>query len=302
MENNAPREDNVIAVVLNWNRPHDTAKCVESLMGMSRPASKIIVVDNGSSDDSVNYLSRRFPATQIIESAENLGFGGGMNLGLKAALHDGADWIWLLNNDLEVASDCLHQLLQAVEDDREVAAVSPAIYEFLHRDRMASIGKGIVRWRLGSTTQLSDGDGRPGDYLSGAALLIRARAMQAVGMFDERFFMGWEDVDLGLRLQASGWTLATCADAKIWHAEAKSTENDTSLREAMYADATHTFFRKWRPRSRAPLIISGLLAVRRRVKCRDWQGAATAARAHAKNLIRGPQSHRPSDQKPSRNR
>lgn len=105
----------VWAVVVNWNRWQDTAECVDSLRLVDYTALETVVVDNGSSDDSVVHLRRAFPLRTLIASRENLGFAGGCNLGLRHAIANNATYFWLVNNDAVVAPDRLRRLIAVAE-------------------------------------------------------------------------------------------------------------------------------------------------------------------------------------------
>lgn len=117
----------VVAVVLNWNLPGDTVRCVRSLLDSQRVRLQVLVVDNGSSDDSLQRLASELPGVPVLASADNRFYAGGNNLGIAAALDMGADWVLVLNNDTVAAPDMVTQLLAAGEA-QQAALVAPAIY------------------------------------------------------------------------------------------------------------------------------------------------------------------------------
>ena len=122
----AERRPKVFIVILNWNNWPETVLCLASLADLTFNSIEILVVDNGSTDASVKEIQTRFPRVSCLVNEENLGFGRGNNVGLKAALQKGADYILLLNNDTEVAPDLIERLLEAFTQP-EVGLVGPRI-------------------------------------------------------------------------------------------------------------------------------------------------------------------------------
>src|SRR5438046_12239 len=107
----------VAIVTLNWNRPNDTLACLESAAAQAQPNTMLVVVDNGSSDDSVPRISAAFPTAMILRNEHNMGFAGGANRGLRYALDAGADYIFLVNNDTTSAPDVVVLLLAEARPD-----------------------------------------------------------------------------------------------------------------------------------------------------------------------------------------
>src|SRR5215213_1504724 len=118
----------IITVILNTNRRVDTLDCLLSLTQSSYLNSRIIVLDNASSDGSIAAIRSAFPNVQILELTENLGYAGNNNVGIKAALEQGADWVLVLNEDTIVGPDCLAELVRVGESDPRVGIVGPMVY------------------------------------------------------------------------------------------------------------------------------------------------------------------------------
>src|SRR4051794_31005071 len=115
----APRETpRVFVVVLNWNGLNDTLRCLESLAAVTVPPTSVIVVDNGSRDDSVAQISYRFPDVTVLTNVKNEGFASACNQGMVVALERGAAYVLLLNNDTTVAPDFLEHLVRAADSHR----------------------------------------------------------------------------------------------------------------------------------------------------------------------------------------
>jgi GT2 family glycosyltransferase len=215
----------VIVIVLNWNGSADTLCCLESLEKVTYPACEVLVVDNGSTDDSVAILRRAFPHLRMIETGQNLGFVGGNNVGLEYARSAGAEYALLLNNDTEVDADFLTHLVQAAESGPDVGITGPSIYYFDEPDTFWSAG-GQIDWKHGVTSmvginQVEQGQygsqPRPVDFVTGCALLIKMDVVEKVGMLDPRFFLYYEETEWCVRVRRAGYEILHVPASKIWH-------------------------------------------------------------------------------------
>ena len=219
----------VTVIVLNWNGESDTAACIDSLLVQEGVALEVLLVDNDSSDGSGARLSERYPGVQYLQTGANLGYAGGNNRGLAWAMQRGAEWVLVCNNDTVAEPQCVRLLLAAAQADERIAALAPLIVRFDAPDRV---------WFAGGTFSVARGMGnhdhegetvdeverRIGTeqwqhctFLTGCCLLIRVRALEAVGMFREDFFAYVEDVDLSLRLRRAGWRLGWVPRAHLAH-------------------------------------------------------------------------------------
>src|SRR5579863_8615618 len=107
----------VSVIVLNWNGGNDTVGCLSSLQRLNYENCSVIVIDNGSTDDSPALIREAFPDVELLETGQNLGFAGGCNVGIRRALAQRADFIWLLNNDTTVHPDALNAMVEKAETD-----------------------------------------------------------------------------------------------------------------------------------------------------------------------------------------
>jgi GT2 family glycosyltransferase len=217
----------VYIIVVNWNRRDDTLACLASLKQLYYQAEKVcvVVVDNGSTDDSIAAIRIAYPQVEIIEAGTNLGFVGGNNLGLEYAHKMRADYALLLNNDTEVAPDFLQLLIEATEADPHVGATSPTIYYFDTPKIIWSAG-GEVDWRRGSTRMVGidtidngqlDGTPHSVDFITGCAFLIKMSVYEQVGGLDPRFFAYYEDSEWCTRITRAGYRILLVPQAKVWH-------------------------------------------------------------------------------------
>ncbi len=191
--------------ILNWNNVQETLACIQSLGGLDNMDVSIIVLDNGSVDDSVQVLSHLHGIT-LMKSEVNLGFAGGHNLVMQHAMQHGFDYVWLLNNDACVEPGCLPRLLDALETDPEIGAVSPVI-----RDKAAphsvqhalsllnATGTGVVEYPdLQQAMHMQEAEPHK-VILWGTALLLKRSTIETVGLLDDKLFAYTEDTDYSLR-------------------------------------------------------------------------------------------------------
>ena len=219
-------EQAVTVVVVAWNALPWLEKSLESVAG-----EDVIVVDNGSTDGSLELVREKFPSVRVIEQG-NVGMGGGNNAGMRAA---DARYFFLLNSDAWVVGDGLAQLVAFADAHPEAAVIGPRL---LNTDGslQRSVRAEPTLWRLATeylfirklaprSTLLNplyvggfDHDAvREADWVSGAALLVRREAADAVGLFDEAFFMFREETDWLTRFRRAGWKVLFFPGAEVVH-------------------------------------------------------------------------------------
>lgn len=260
-------------VVLNWNGGDDTIACLNSLAGLDYSDFSVVVVDNGSEDDSVARIRAANPQVRMIETGKNLGFGGGCNVGMRAAIADGADYVWLINSDATVATDALTALVHAAEQDERIGAVGSVIFDQGRRDRIQLWGGGKVNLWVGSSRHRRT----PGrvDFISGASALIRTQALNEVGLFDEAsFFMYWEDTDLGFRLRKNGWELAVAENSRVWHEESSSLGRGSPKLIEYFTRSGVAFLRKHAVVPVVPIAVNLAARTAKLVLSGDFAGAS----------------------------
>jgi GT2 family glycosyltransferase len=206
-------------VVLNWNGAGDTIACLQSLQA-STVTPHTIVVDNGSTDDSVRRIRASGLANEVVENPANLGYAGGNNIGIRLAIERGCPAIAVLNNDTLVEEDTFKLLLDPLAGGGHIA-VSPVIRYFEQPDRSWFAG-GIVDqgWpRHLQPSELADApDGlRPTGCLTGCCIVAGSDTWQRVGLFDDSYFLIFEDSDWSMRALQSGVALYVVAESSIRH-------------------------------------------------------------------------------------
>lgn len=230
-------------IVLNWNGWPDTLACLASLGQLDYADCSVVVVDNGSTDGSVQHIRQAYPELDLLESGANLGFGGGCNVGIRHALDQGAEYVWLINSDATVAPDALSELVAVADSDPHLGSVGSVLYEADDPARVQLWGGGRVNLWLGRSVHCLTA-GVP-DFISGASVLLRAQALREVGLFDQAsFFMYWEDTDLGFRLRRAGWTLAVAPASRVWHRQSASLGLGNPLLDEYAARSCFRFLRR----------------------------------------------------------
>lgn len=214
----------VAIIILNWNNWQDTITCVTACQKLEWPKTYILVVDNNSTNNSVETIRHHFPDLELIETGANLGFAGGNNIGIKQALDLGAEYIWLLNNDATPAPAALAPLVSALQNYPSAACAASKIYYENDQQRIWFAGgawsKGRLRLRLQGAYQIDNGQFdkiRRIGSASGCSMLIPRSMFQTVGMLDERYFLYWEDTDWSARAHKQGYQILFVPDSHVWH-------------------------------------------------------------------------------------
>ncbi len=213
----------IAIIILNWNGKQDTLACLESLGKLTYSNFEVIVVDNGSTDGSQAVIREYFPNHTLIQNTENLGFAEGNNVGLRVALQGGADLFFLLNNDTVAAADILERFLETFQAHPDAGILGAKILLFDQRQTLDHLGG---MWNSRTGTFAFTGMNTPEeqwqtadelDYVCGAGMMIKKSVIEAVGCFDPRFFLIWEESDYCFRARIAGFKVLTCPQAKVWH-------------------------------------------------------------------------------------
>ncbi len=267
----------VDVVVLNWNGWQDTIACLASLQLLDYPAFDLLVVDNGSTDESVDQIKKAMPSVEVLQAGSNLGFGGGCNVGIRHALARGADYVWLVNSDATVDPGALSALVRLADQDLTLGSVGSVLYEADQVDRIQLWGGGRVNlWLGGSRHRISPG---AIDFISGASILLRRAALEDVGLFDqESFFMYWEDTDLGFRLRRAGWQLAVADDSRIWHKQSASLGKNSPSLDEYFIRSQVRFLRRYAPLPLVPLFFMIGRVLAKRIMLGDMSRARAVLR------------------------
>jgi GT2 family glycosyltransferase len=217
----------IAIVILNWNGKHFLQQFLPSVLSSSYPHYEVVVVDNGSADDSVAFLEENYPGMRRILFQQNLGFAKGYNEALKQIE---ADYYVLLNSDVEVTANWLEPMVQLLESDPSIAACQPKLLSFKNRKLFEYAGAAggwldkygypFAKGRIFDICEEDHGQydqSEPVFWASGAALFIRANVFHEVGGFDEYFFAHQEEIDLCWRIQLAGYKIYSCPSSVVYH-------------------------------------------------------------------------------------
>lgn len=219
----------VFIIILNWNGYIDTKECLKSLQAITYPNYQIVLVDNGSTDGSVEKLSNEFCNLKIIKAGRNLGFTGGNNLGISAAFECNADYVFLLNNDTTVAPNFLESLVTYCESNKKVGIICSKICYYDHPDTIWFAGSFFSN-KLNDFPHRGSKERDHGQYNEiieidravGCAVLIPVRVLRVIGIFDDNFFLYYEDTDLSLRVRSDKYTIVYHPLSVVYHKIGKS--------------------------------------------------------------------------------
>jgi GT2 family glycosyltransferase len=208
-------------VIPNWNGADRIGSCLDSLLSQSLKHN-IIVVDNCSVDDSIAIIEKNYSQVHLIKHDKNKGFAGGVNAGIIHSIKEGSDFVALLNNDAESDRNWLRNLVNFLNDTPSAGIATSKIYDD-KKIRLDGTGDLYTIWGL----PYPRGRGEPGGEqyddekwvfgASGGASLYRVKMLEEIGLFDERFFAYYEDVDLSFRAQLAGWKVGYVPDAIVYH-------------------------------------------------------------------------------------
>jgi GT2 family glycosyltransferase len=212
----------LFVVILNWNGKNDTLACLTSLQNIESPAFDTIIVDNGSTDDSVVEIAKRFPQVSLIETGKNLGYAGGNNIGIEHALKHGADLVLLLNNDTIVDKHFIQALLTSSQNHPNVAIFGAYPIQMANPEKIDHLGG---RWNTATATFDLVGLGalrgfkteQPLDYVCGCSILIRKQVFEKIGLLEPTFFLFWEEADFCMRAKKAGFEIEVCYEAIVLH-------------------------------------------------------------------------------------
>jgi GT2 family glycosyltransferase len=234
------------AVVLNYRTAADTILAVRSLQASDTPIAPVVVVDNGSADDSLDCFRRHLAQVEVIALDRNAGFSGGCNAGIRRALTAGVDDILLANSDAVVPPDAPGVLRRILDGNPRVGIVSAIVRRRSNPDIVESIGMSYDttsgRMRLldhgRRIEQVAPFDSRVVDAVSGCAMLVRREVFAAIGLLRDEYFFGFEDLDYCCRARIAGWLCACAGSTFVLHEGNRSIGRHSATR-AYFATRNH---------------------------------------------------------------
>ncbi len=227
MSGQTTNQPSVCVMVLNYNGQRFLKDCFESLRACTYPNFKVMMVDNLSTENDVDYVREHFPEVRIVQTGSNSGYSRAYNIAFQ---HSDAKYFVLLNNDVKVQPDWLEPLVEAAEADEQIGALQPKIHSMVQPDHfeyagasggfMDYLGYPFMRGRLFFDIEQDTGQYDTEAELfwtSGAAMFVRASALEKSGTLDEDFVHHMEEIDLCWRLHLAGYTLKVIPKSMIYH-------------------------------------------------------------------------------------
>jgi len=234
----------VFIIILNWNGKEFILECLDSLkkLQITNYKLQIIVVDNASTDGSVEEIEKRYKDIKILRNKENLGFAEGNNVGIRYVLKNGADYVLILNSDTIIDENLIVQLIKVTKKDPKIGILGPKIYfapgfEF-HKKRYKPEEKGKVIWYAGGKIDWNNvlashrgvDEVDKGQYdkveetgfVSGCCLFVKREVFEKIGLFDPKYFLYLEDNDFCQRAKRAGFKVIYAPGGKLWHLNAGS--------------------------------------------------------------------------------
>lgn len=217
----------VAIVILNYNGRNYLETFLPSVMASTYSNKKVVVADNASTDDSMDYVKNNYPAIECLYNLNNEGFAGGYNWALKLVA---ADYYVLLNSDVSVTPDWIEPVITMLETDKTIAACQPKILSYHHPALFEyagaaggwidSLGYPFSRGRVFDICEKDEGqynDPQPVFWASGASMFVRAKVFHELGGLDDSFFAHQEEIDLCWRMQLAGYSIMSCPQSVVYH-------------------------------------------------------------------------------------
>ena len=256
--------DKIAVIILHYQNNEDTKECLSSLFTNHKKTDNLhtFVVSNSPVNKLSEFIEKKYPQVEILENQDNLGFAQGVNLGIKKALDNNCNYIILLNNDTLLAKDTITQLVSFAKVHQSVGLVSPKIYfapgfEY-HKDRYKTEDKGRVLWYAGGiidwaniyamhrgVDEIDKGqfdEVRDTDFATGCCLLIKREVIEQIGLFDEKYFLYFEDIDFSLRAKRREFRVVYFPKAHLWHKNAETSGKPGSALHIYYQTRNRLYF------------------------------------------------------------
>jgi GT2 family glycosyltransferase len=243
----------IFAVVLSWNGFEDICSCVDSLFNSTIPFQEIVIVDNFSTDGTAKKILEKYKENSIVNiflNQKNLGFAGGVNIGIEYSIDKKADYIFLINDDATIQLDCLSQLLclnSSCENDLPTIFVPRILYSSSKKIWQGASYFSPLKVGINSSEKNKDvsecsNETRSVSCATACALLISRSVFENIGLFDEKFFFYFEDLDFTVRAYRSGAKILYAPSANVFH-KLESVEKDRTSPFVMYHLArSHVIF------------------------------------------------------------
>ncbi|MGC9086686.1 MAG: glycosyltransferase family 2 protein [Thermoproteota archaeon] len=227
----------VSIVVINYNGKKHLKACLDSLLKTDYPNFEIILVDNASNDGSVEYVTKNYPQVKVVVNKVNMGSSGGYNAGIR---HARGKYIAILNNDVEVDKKWLEPLVRILEENSEIGAADSKYLNFYERnkfDSTSAAGRFLDYFGNVYARGVRANDGGVYNKLCRifvALTIFRKKIFSEIGLFDEDFFYGYEDVDLSWRINLRGYKIYYVPSSLIFHKSSATVASNKRMKPEFY--------------------------------------------------------------------
>lgn len=237
---------NVAIILVNFNGEKFQNECIQSIKNMDYKDYDIVIIDNGSTDDSIKKAKEAFDNLIIIETGKNNGVAKGNNIGIKYAIDNNYEYVLLLNNDTEVAPDMLTNMMKKASSN---TLVTCKMYFYEPNNSLWCAG-GKINWNRGTTTHFGEDELDTGQYNESkfveftptCCLLIHRNVFEKVGFMDEKYFMYYDDTDFCVRANNAGFKIWYESSAKLWHKVSSSSGGSESKLCIYYLTRNRLYF------------------------------------------------------------
>lgn len=264
----------VAIVLVNYNGENFQKECIESIYQMEYKDYDIIIVDNGSKDNSVEVVRKNFKYVIIIETNENNGVAKGNNIGIEYALNNGYEYVLLLNNDTEVDKKMLGEMIKKASEN---TLVTCKMYYYSPQNTIW-YGGGKINWNKGTTIHFGmnelDNDkyneSKFIEYTPTCCLLIHKSVFEKIGIMDEKYFMYYDDTDFCARVNYNGFKIWYESKAKLWHKVSSSSGGEDSPLSIYYCTRNRLYFIEKHCKNKiVPNLFFYFTRVIRYIQCKD---------------------------------
>lgn len=246
----------IAVVILNFNGLSDIRDCLKSVNTNEKDGFEVetIVVNNDTEIRNIDSLKKLFPKIHLINNDKNLGFSGGNNAGIRQALKNNANYIFIINNDTILEKNCLKILLNSAEKEKTAGIFGPKIYFApgyeTHKEKYRPLDLGKIIWYAGGmidwqnvlashrgVDELDNGQYdkiSKTDFVTGCAMFVKKEVFEKIKLFDEKIFLYFEDVDFCIRAKKKGIGSLFVPQAVVWHKNAGSSGGTGSNLQTYY--------------------------------------------------------------------
>lgn len=227
--NNYIKQPTVFIVVLNFNGKDTLNGCLSSLYQSDYPEFEVVVVDNDSKDGSFEQAKQFFSRAHFIKNDANFGFAKGNNIGIRFALEKFADYVFVLNNDAFVEKTTLSVLVQTMKRNPNIGVASPLIFSANNKTWFAGGKINWLKMKAFHLYEVSSASPYATEYITGCSMLVKKEVFKKIGLFNERFFLYYEDADFSVRAKKAGFDLCIIPEAHLQHLEQSESKNNSKL-------------------------------------------------------------------------